>query len=99
MKDGFEDPVKRMLYRAEGAYPREHLESLEQIQLHLLPGIDNLAEQIISSGSVASIRKPPRARSTRTSRVSHASRTTDSGSAKVSEMPSVYTEDLDAITY
>src|ERR1043165_1863937 len=41
VKDCFEDPVKRMLYRTEGAYPREHLESLEQIRLQLLPGIDN----------------------------------------------------------
>jgi hypothetical protein len=86
IKGSFEDPVKRLLLKSEGAYPDTHLESLAHLWPQMLPKVDNLVEQIMSSQSVASIRKPPRRRSTRVQ------------PTNISSIPTVYTEDLGEMT-
>lgn len=86
LKDCFEDPVKRLLLQSEGVCPERPMERLAQLWPHLLPKIDKIVEQVVSSRSVASIRKPRRVRGVRVV------------PANVSNIQSVYTEDLDAIT-
>ncbi|HEX9989181.1 MAG TPA: hypothetical protein VGE45_11980 [Chloroflexia bacterium] len=85
-KGSFEEPVKRLLLQSEYAYPDSHLESLTHLWPQMLPKVDNIVDQIISSQSVTSIRKPPRRRSTRVQ------------PTNISCLPTVYTDDLDALT-
>jgi hypothetical protein len=86
VKDGLEDPLKRVLSQSQGADTEEHLRTLAEVRRLLRPKIESIVEQLLRNKSVASLRKPPRGRGNK------------SALADISSDPTVYTDDLESIS-